>query len=233
MNVIKKIFLGETDENMHSDFVKFGKGVFENRYLLEGKKQKDRWNIKTSAEFVNFLVRKCLEDSSGKIKVGGIIVYTFDIKNDINFPIENVKQFMGIKQIVINTEVEPEKIISLMNKHPRAFYALSFASNGCELKIKAKAPKSAKPSASGEKEAKANFCSLKTSNKNIVDDLFFDFPDFKEIKANHTITIDEIVLPKDEKDPVKIRENAKRKGTIKRKVVVDGKEFIKEAKFEA
>src|SRR3989344_6948269 len=72
-NVIAKIFSGETDEEVHSDFVKFSRGVFENRYLLEGKKQKDKWSLKTSAEFVNYLVRRCLEKISGKVRVTGAI----------------------------------------------------------------------------------------------------------------------------------------------------------------
>ena len=58
-SVLKKIFSEQSDEEVHNEFIKFGKGVFENRYLLEAKKQKDKWAIKTSAEFSNFLVRSC------------------------------------------------------------------------------------------------------------------------------------------------------------------------------
>ncbi len=232
-SVLNKISQGKFDDEVHSEFVKYSKGTFSNKYILEAKKQKERWSIKTSAEFANFFVRRCLEKVNGKINMQGIIVCTFDIKKEIDFPIEKTKQFMGIKQIVINGEIEAGKIISLMDKYPRAFFALSFSTPCCELKIKQKAPKSAKPAASGDKEPKAEFCSLKTSDREIINELFFDSPDFSEIRISHTINIKEIVIPKSEKDPARIRELAKRKGIITRKIISDSKEQVKEMPFEA
>src|SRR3989344_3336966 len=83
-SVIYNIFHEQRDENTHNDFVKFSKGIFDNRYLVEGKKQKDRWAIKTSAEFTNFFVRKCLNKVQDNVKVRGIIICTFkEILNDI------------------------------------------------------------------------------------------------------------------------------------------------------
>jgi hypothetical protein len=233
MSVINKIFSKKFDEEVHSDFVKFSKGEFKDRYLVEGKKQKDRWSIKTSAEFANFLVRKCLEGSKGKIKMTGAIICTMNLSKEVDLPIERVKQFMGIKQMIINGEVEGEKIISLMDKYPRVFFALTFSTPNCDLKIKAKAPKSAKPASGGDKEPKAEFCSVKTGNRAIIDDLFFDNKDFKEIHIKHVIKINDIVLPKGESDPAKVRELAKRKGIIVRKITADGKQSEKEAPFEA
>lgn len=232
-SVLKKINAGKFDDGVHSEFVKYSKGVFGNKYLLDAKKQKDKYSIKAGAEFANFLVRSCLEKVSGKIKVSGIIVSTFDLRKEIDFPIERVKQFMGIKQLVVNGEMEPKEIISVMDRYPKAFFALSFSTPESDLKIKAKAPKSAKPAATGEKEPKADFCSLKTTDKSIVNDLFFDFPNFSEIKIVHTLNIKDIILPKGESDPAKIRELAKRKGIITRKVNADGKESVKEMPFEA
>jgi hypothetical protein len=235
-SAIKKIFSGRTDAEVHSEFVKFSKGVFGGRYLLEAKKQKDRWSIKTGAEFANFLVGKCLEEVSGKIFVKGIITSTFDIRTGMGGfvfnPEEEVKQFMGIKQLKVDCEAESRRIAEVMNKFPRAFFALSFSTGKSELKIKAKAPKSAKPSAGGEKEPKAEFCSLKTSNRQIVDDLFFDNPDFNRISIKHTIKINEILIPKGISSPVEMREKAVRKGVIVREVEADGRKSSREAKFE-
>ncbi len=230
-NVIGQIFAGKVDELRHIEFVKFGKGTFTNKYLVTGKKQASKWSIKTGSEFANFFVRNCLEKISGSVKVKGAIIATFKIGEDAGFPIERIKQFMGIKQAIINTEVDPKKIIELMDKYPKAFFALSFSTDDCDLKIKAKAPKSAKPSAKGEKAPKPGFCSLKTTDKNIIDSLFFDVTDFKEIEINHTININQIILPKGESDPVKIRELAKRKGKLIRKITVDGKEKVSEKEF--
>ena len=58
---------------------------------------------------------------------------------------------------------------------------LLFKTNNSELKIKGKAPKSGKPGKKGDDEApKADFCSLKTSDREIMKDLFFDLHDFSE-----------------------------------------------------
>ncbi len=233
MSVLKKIFGGKMDEEVHSDFVKFSRGTFEGRYLIHAKRQKDRWNIKTGAEFANFLVRACLAEVRNDVEVKGAIVATFSVDKEAEFPIEQIKQFMGIKQAVINCKTTADEILRLMDKHPRAFYALSFSTPSSELKIKPKAPKSAKPAAGGDKEATANFCILKTSNKEIIDDLLFGLPDFSEASIKHSIIIKEIIMPKNITDPAQIRESAKRKGTIKRIAKIDGKEIISEANFEA
>ena len=230
---LKKVSEKNFDESVHLELVKFSKGNFGNRYLINAKKQKDRWSIKTGAEFVNFIVRKCLEGAPEKIAVKGVIVSTANLRNEIKFPIENVKQFMGIKQIVLNSEVDAKELLGLMDRFPKAFFALSFKTPTSELKTKAKAPKSAKPASGGEKEVSADFCSLKTTDEDIIRDLFFDCMQFNEISINHTLNIEDITLPKNEKDPVKIRENSVRKGKLIRKIKADGKESVKELPFEA
>src|SRR3989344_6827941 len=143
-NVMKRIFSGKSDDDMHNEFVKFSRGIFNDRYLIQAKKQKDLGSIKTGNEFANFLVRRCLERINGEINISGIIVYTGNLE-DSKIPIERVKQFMGIKQYVVNSKVKSSDIIEAMNKYPRAFFALTFITPNAELKIKAKAPKSAKP----------------------------------------------------------------------------------------
>jgi len=230
-SVISKIFAGEIDNFVHMDFIRFSKGVFKNKYLLEGKKQKSKWSIKTGAEFGNYLVKKCLSGVSGSLKFKGIIVSTLKLKDEVDFEIVKVKQFMGIKQLVIDTEIDVSKILDMMSEHPKAFFALSFETDNCKLKIKAKAPKGAKPSGKGGGLPKADFCSIKTSEKSILNDLFFDYPHFEEISVNHTITIKDIKLPEGETDPVMIRKLAKKVGSVKRSVIVDGEEKVSEKDF--
>ena len=233
-NIIRKISEKNFDESVHNEILKFSKGVFENRYLLEAKKQKDKWSIKTSAEFSNYLVRKCLENESGKIKITGVAVSTFDLASEMKFPVENVKKYMGIQQAIINTEISPEEIIRLVNKYPRVHFGLSFKTNNSELKIKAKAPKSGKPGKKGDDEApKADFCSLKTSDREIMKDLFFDLHDFSEVKIKHTIIIEKIEIPKGETNPIKMRENSIREGKVIRKIIVDERKSEKEYEFRA
>lgn len=234
MNTIKKIFEGGIDEEVHSEFVKFGRGIFKDRYLLEMKKQKDAWSVKTSAEFANFLVRTCLAQESGKVKMSGAIITTLKLEGKFPFEIERVKQFAGIKQYIVNSELEAPKLLEFMKEHPRLFYGLSFSNERTQLKIKAKAPKSGKPATKGEDAPKADFCSLKTKDAGLVRDLFFDLPESaKEAKINHTLEINDIVLPKGVSDPVELREKAERKGIVKRIVTISGEKKESQKEFSA
>jgi len=63
--------------------------------------------------------------------------------------------------------------------------------------------------------------------------LLFGIGEFKEVAIKHYLNITDIILPKGEKDPLKMRENAVRKGTIKRMMIVDEKSSEKEVEFEA
>lgn len=233
--LLHDIFAGVPSPGAHDEFIKYGKGTFTHKYLLEAKKQKSAWSIKAGSEFANYFVRTCLQRVSGPVHVTGVIVSTFDIHTDAQklFQVEGVKKFMGIKQLIINTEVKPTDVISLMDKFPRGFFALSFSTPETTLKIKAKAPKSAKPASAGQKQPTPDFCSVKTSDAALVKVLFFDIPDFKEVKIKHTLNITEIALPKGVSDPVQLREQSKRKGTITRIATVDGTEKKSEAPFFA
>lgn len=232
-SVMKKIFSGKTDEDVHNEFVKFSKGVYPNRYLVEAKRQKDRWAIKTGNEFANFFVRRCLEKADSNVDVKGVIVANSNVGEAADFKIDRIKQFMGIKQAIVNTNTSPKNIIALMDRFPKAFFALSFSTKDCELKIKPKAPKSAKPASSGDKAPKVEFCSLKTSDRGIIEDLFFDTPNFETIGLKHTLEINQIIVPAGEKDPAKMRELAKRKGKILREAMVDGKKINSSKEFIA
>lgn len=232
---IKKIFSGNFDDEVHSDFLKFGRGDYKDKYLLECKKQGGgKWAIKTGPEYANFLVKKCLQKVSGTITIKGVIVTTLDLGN-LGFEIKKKSNFQGIKKLQIETEVESSQISELMEKFPRVFFALSFKGDDFELKIKPKAPKSAKPGKESEEGPSAEFCSLKTQDKSIVDELFFDIPDFKEATVNHLIKVTDIVYPQGfaKMKPEEVREQSKRKGILIRKAVVDGKEKISQANFVA
>jgi len=233
--IIKKIFDGNFDDEVHDHFIKFSRGDFKDKYLVNAKKQANKWAIKTGPEFANFFVSSGLSNCSGPIKVSGIISTTLDLSGDIKFEIEKIGNFQGVKKYVINTEVNPEEITSLVEKYPRAFFALSFSNSDMDIKIKAKPPKSGKPG-KGDEEVKADFCTIKTNKEEVVREFFFDVGiDWKEIAIKHDILIDGIVYPKDMAGlkPAEIREQSKRKGKIVRRIVVDGRERVEEASFVA
>ncbi len=233
-NFIKKIWDNETDNLVHIQFQKFSRGEFKNRALILASLSKNIYKILTTHEFANGFVRALAEKlGDKKTRVTGAIISTRDLSNEIKF--KDKKQFMGVKQYLVDGEMSGKEIVEIIDKIPSSFIALSFKIDDSELKIKAKAPKSAKPSSKGELNPVPDFCKLITTDKTLVRDILFDMDidNFKKAEINHAFLIKEIILPKNEEDPAKIRELAKRKGTIIRKVIVDGKESFKEKEFIA
>ena len=90
---IKKVFDGAVDEHVHADFLKFGRGAYHDKFLLEGKKQPKKWGIKTGPEYVNFLVSKFLKKVDGEIALKAIIVSTFQLTDEVNFEIVKAGNF--------------------------------------------------------------------------------------------------------------------------------------------
>lgn len=229
---IKKLFEGKRDDLVHLQFEKFSRGKFDNRALVEAKFSKDRYSINTSGEYAGEFARAVAHIlGDKKTKVTGVVVSTRDLTGIVNFV--DKKQFAGVKKYVLDTEMSGKEILALCEKLPRAFIGLSFSAEGTELKVKPKAPKSGKPGKPDEEAPKADFCKLKTDNKEIVKAILFDIDHFKQVKIAHTFLIDDIEIPKNEPDPVKMREGAVRKGKIIRKITVDGTQLVKEVKFAA
>ena len=233
--VMKKIFDGVFDEEVHANFLKFGRGEYKNKYLLEGKRQAKKWAVKAGAEYANLLVRKCLEKVEGNIEVKGIIVSTRDLRDEIKFDIKKVSNFQGVRKHVINGPVNSVQIFELMDKYPKAFFALTFKGDSFVLKIKPKKPADGKKGKEEGDGPAADFCSLKTEDRGLIDYLFFGVGDFGEVKVKHQINVTDIVYPANvaELKPIEVREMAKRKGVVTRNAVVDGVEHISEARFVA
>lgn len=231
---IKKIFEGNSDELVHLQFQKFSKGTFEDRAMLKARKVKDKYNISTTAEYGNELVMAVAEKlGNGTTNVEGVIVSTRDLSGEIEF--SDKKQFMGVKQYKIEKEMSGEEIKALVSKLPKAFFGLSFNTADTELKIKQKAPKSAKPSPKGDKKPNPDFCKVVTQDESLAKGLLFDIDlgKFKSAEIGHAFIIEHIKLPVGETDPALIREKATRKGKIVRVTTVDGVTVKEEKAFEA
>ncbi len=231
---IKKIFEGNVDNLVHLQFQKFSKGNFKNKAMIKASHSKDKYSIATTAEYANELVRMLSEKiMNNKIHVSGAVITTMDLTGKLDF--KDKKQFMGVKQYIMDSDMSGTEILDLCNKLPLAFMALSFKFGNYELKIKAKAPKSAKPSTKGEAAPKIDFCKFITTDKSLVSNILFDInlDSFKKVEITHEFVITDLILPKNETDFAKIREMAKRKGKIIRKINLDGKEIVKEKEFEA
>lgn len=228
---IKKIAEGKIDDSVHLQFQKFSRGTFKDRASMKAKNSADKITLSTTAEYSNELVRSVAEKlGNEKTTISGVIVSTSDLTGKI--PFSDKKQFMGIKQYVINGEMSGLEIIKLCDALPDAFFALSFKTSAIELKIKPKAPKSAKPSTS-DKEAKIDFCSVKTTDKTFVKQFIFESDNFKEMMVRNTFVIEDITIPQKYSSPEEMRKLAKRKGKIVSEITIDGIKKVKEYPFVA
>jgi len=231
MNFIKKIFERKEDEDVHLQFQKFSKGEFRDRALIKAKKTGNKFTITTTSEFANEMVKDVAYKLGEKMtNVTGAIVATSDLTGKIDF--KEKKQFQGVKRYLIEKEMSGDKIKKLVDEFPKAFFALSFKSNDSELKIKPKAPKSAKPG-KGDEKPKPDFCKLITTDESLGKSFVFEKPNFKSAEISHTFFVEEIIMPKGETDFAKIREMAKKKGRILREGEIDGVPSKVEIKFEA
>jgi len=228
---IKKVFDGNIDDLVKLQFQKFGRGNFENKASITAKMVKGRFDIKTTHEYANELVRAVAEIlGSDETNVSGVMVSTLDLSGELEY--KSKSQFMGVKKYAIGGLMTGDKIIDLCERFPKCFMGISFKAGDTELKIKPKAPKSGKPSTKEGEGPAVDFCKLKTANRGLAKGLLFDvdLDNFKSAGINHTFVIEDIEVP-DVEDPVKMRELAVRKGKIIRNSVVDGVSVKEEKDF--
>lgn len=234
MNFIKKLVDGKGDEMAHLQFQKFSRGEFQNRAIIESKLSKGKYTISTTPEFANemvYIVAKKLGKENAQIT--GSIITTSDLEGKIDF--KSKKQFQGVKNYSISGEMSGEDILDLLSKFPKAFFGISFSAQDTVLKIKAKMPKSGKPSTKGEAAPKPDFCKIVTTDKEIGKSFIFESENFSKAKINHKFIIEKIVIPeelKNEKDFAIVREKSLREGKIIRSATIDDKESRKEINFK-
>lgn len=213
---LKKVLAGKSDEDSHRYFTRFGKGEFARRFLLSLNKG-NKIKIKASFEFANDFVKFVRENSN--IKFSGKVLSR-----------EKVSGREGRKKAgVFVYEIEQSSLEEFDNAY---FFLLDANNSEIVLKIKKSLPK---PGKEAEK-IDDKFCLLETDLKywpKLKEAFFWDIPECKKAEIGHTLKITGIILPKGEKDPSKIRELAKRKGAIIRKMTIDGKGSAKEIPFEA
>ncbi len=213
---IKKILTGKSDEDSHRYLIRFGKGVYKRRFLISLAKS-TKIKVKTSFEFANDMVKFVNENK--KVKFSGKVLS----KN-------KVEGLEGRKKAgVFVYEISECSIEQFENAY---YYLLDVNDAEIVLKIKKSLPKPGKD----EEKIDDGFCSLIIDVKYwqaLKNAFFWDIPECKKAEIEHELKINEIILPKGEKDPARIRELAKRKGSIARKMIIDGKEVVKEISFEA
>ena len=227
------------DELVHSQFQKFSRGEFPNRAMVRIKNSKGKYSISTTAEYAkDFVMSFATKLGDEKVMVTGGLISALDLDG---FEYKEKKSAIGVRKYILENEMSGNEILELCEKISKAFFGLSFKFGDNDLKIKMKSPKSSKGSSSKKKEGekvKIDFCKVKTFEKGIVDNLVFEkVEDFKNLEIQHDFIVEEIVMDDELKkehgnDFAKLREMAKRKGKIIRRLNVDGKESVSEINFE-
>jgi hypothetical protein len=233
---IKKIFNGKTDSLVHVQFQKFSRGEFKDKAMLRLKSNSGKYSLDATYEYARELVMNLAEKlGDSKTHVTGALVSALDLSG---FKYTEKKMAMGARKYMIDTDMTGKELLELCNSQPKAFIALSFNVGEEELKIQPKSPKSAKGVSSSKDEnaeAKIDFCKLKTNDFESIENFIFE-PELKNAKKaeiKHIFQITDIEIPKGEKDPAKMRENAIRKGKVIRIITIDGKQTRKEQEFSA
>ncbi len=234
MNFIKKIFNNKIDEKVHAQFTRFSKGTFENKALLDIHVQAKKVKIKTSAEYTNELVEFLANTIEEKTPVKGIIFSTRNLTEGSSIEFQEIKNAMGVKKHIIKQDLTKEQILEAIDKFPYASINLTFKTPMGELKVKEKAPKSAK-AGKKDKGPKADYCVFTMEDKSILEDFAFDIKEpFKKAFINHTIIVDDIEIPEEYKDDFsQARLKGIRKGKLIRTITIDEKEIVNETNFEA
>ncbi len=213
---MKELLEGNNSEEAHKYFVRFGKGCYKRRFII-GLKKGNKIKINTSFEFANELVNFVRENKN--IKFSGKILTKEKIDG------KEGKKKAGVFVYEISES-------SLEEFEEAYFYLLDANDDDIVLKIKKKLPKPGK----GENKIDDKFCTMELDLKywdNLKKEFFWDAPEGKKISVEHEIAINEIIAPQGVNDPAKIRELARRKGKIVRKITADGKEIVREIDFAA
>lgn len=221
MNFIRELFEGNSEQDwIHNKFIKYSKGEFPGPYISI-KKAGAFLKITSSADYVNILGMLLAETFSGSLKVEGSILSREKIDSyleTIDLDIVKARKKKGTFSYKVEGEADSKAIAELYSRLRGGVLLLNLSGDKVNLKVKKKLPKP------GSKQNE-KFCTGRLGqNDRILDELCFDVDigKFKEIEISHTYTIDEIVIPENCKDFSLARALAKRKGSVRRSVTVDG-----------
>lgn len=224
-NFLKEIFEGKTNETIHNNFTRYGKGEYE-RLLFEIKAGKSL-NVKSSFDFANEFVKLIAELGKGKLQVTGKIICPYDFKDEAPCEVANYSKRGKLYTAEVNAELTPEELKKLYEKFQHDFLLLNIVGENVKLKVGKSLPK---PGG----RIKDNFCSA-TLPLEAKHELAWDAKDFKVLQLKHLLKINDVEINKELmiKDPAKARLDAVRKGIIVRVMNIDGKEEKKEVPFKA
>ncbi len=220
---IKKIFQNKTDESVHAQFVRFSKGIFENKAVLN-LSITSKVKFSGTCELANDLVIFA-SSISKKLKVSGIVMS----RNPISGLTGTTKK--GLCVYNVDEEMDAAKLREIATNSYASL--LDCTGDGIEIAIKKKLPR---PSSKGADKVNDKFCTAGFDLKfwqQAKEFFILDVPEGKKYRSLCKYEIKEIILPPNEKDYEKIRIMAKRKGILSCATIVDGKEVVLSTEFAA
>lgn len=224
---IKKIWENKQDDSVHKQFIRFSKGMYAQRSIINARKTPQGLKISSTFELANDFV-DFVSSLSASLKVSGLVLSKEKLE------LENERKKIGLYEYEIEKTINSQELKKIIEKC--YFCLVDCEAQGIMLKIKRKLPR---PGKGPNAKVNDKFCSLELANQyetQFNKEFLWDIGAYKKVRTKHTYEIKEIVMPKDllkEKDFEKLRILAKRKGKIIRKVIIDGKESVKEREFEA
>jgi len=220
---VKKIFQNKIDDAVHSQFIRFSRGIFDNKAVINISKN-GKIKISSTYELAGELAL-FLASLAKNLHVSGLIM--------AKEPIEGLagEKKRGLYNYNIEQNISFEKLNEISGK---AFaMLLDCDAPGINMKSKKKLPR---PSSKGLDKVKDKFCTIQLDIKfwpSVKEEFLFELPDGKKYKGINRYEISELILPENEKDSERLRLLTKRKGKLIRKSIVDGKEIIQERNFAA
>lgn len=228
MHFIAEILKGDgVSDYVHQRFTRYGRGSFDGPVIVL-KKAKNAIKVNSTEDYVNVLgetiTRNIEADSIG---VKGKIICKRDIKSildESNIGVSKIShKKAGLYTYEVDCETSRDKLAIIYSKIPDAHVLIDLT---LEKPWKLKCKKAPPKPGSGADE---NFCSAAlgiSALEDVMKEILFDLDsgkDFDEVRVEHTYNIEKLMIPEEcRKDPAKARIQAKRRGVIKRIVVVDG-----------
>ena len=228
MHFVKELFNDSITDKTHKKFIRYSRGGFI-VLLLEVSKPSNLVKVSSSFHIADEMISFLSEIIQDEILVKGTITHNKDIDFDFDkFKIEILDKKLnnGIYKYKFSQPINLSEKIDFLNVHKTL---LNFKTENFSLSMKSSFPKPSKEIECGFVKAKFPFEFFEKFRENFLFDV--ENKKFKKIKVECYATIDDIVIPKNIKDYSKAREEAKKKGKLKRTLEVDDIKTQKEISF--
>ncbi len=228
MHFVKDLYEDNDTDHLHNKFIRYSKGGFVGPIM---KIRVSNTGVKIGASF--HYVDELLEIVAGVIgkkvvHISGLLIWNRDLASELaklGIMYSKVSKARGIFKYKLENDVDIKDFVETMNSY---HVLINIREEGVSYVTKSSFPKP-------NKEFAADFCKVTLPSSiagKVIREFAFDVSgEPKLVEIFHEIEVTGIELPKEVPDFDTARRLAKRVGTIKRKVCVDGKEVSTQRDF--